>query len=114
MTAPYSALGVLARYANDTAMQKGWYDSPRSFLESSALFHSEISEAVESYRDGECLDHIYYTDDGKPIGVPIELADLLIRVLDTCYHEGIPIASAMKIKMEYNKTREYRHGGKLA
>jgi NTP pyrophosphatase (non-canonical NTP hydrolase) len=49
----------------------------------------------------------------KPEGVPIELADCIIRILDYCGHAGIDIEQAIKIKHEYNKTRPHRHGGKV-
>lgn len=50
----------------------------------------------------------------KPEGIPSELADIIIRVLDICGTHGIDIASAIADKMAYNETRSYRHGGKLS
>lgn len=44
--------------------------------------------------------------------IPIELADVIIRVLDYCGYAGIDIDAAISQKHEYNKTRPYRHGGK--
>lgn len=52
------------------------------------------------------------TNNGKPEGIPIELADVIIRVLDYCGYAGIDIDAAISQKHEYNKTRPYRHGGK--
>jgi NTP pyrophosphatase (non-canonical NTP hydrolase) len=46
--------------------------------------------------------------------VPIELADVVIRVLDVAGRYGMDMEKAIKIKMAYNETRPYRHGGKLA
>lgn len=48
----------------------------------------------------------------KPEGIPSELADIIIRVLDICAAEGIDIAAAIADKMAFNETRPYRHGGK--
>lgn len=48
----------------------------------------------------------------KPEGIPSELADIIIRVLDICGANRIDIAAAIADKMAYNETREYRHGGK--
>lgn len=50
----------------------------------------------------------------KPEGIPSELADIIIRVLDICGHLDIDIANALADKMAYNETRPYRHGGKLS
>jgi NTP pyrophosphatase (non-canonical NTP hydrolase) len=50
----------------------------------------------------------------KPEGIPSELADVIIRVLDMCGALGIDIAAALADKMAFNETRPYRHGGKLS
>lgn len=49
----------------------------------------------------------------KPEGVAVELADAILRILDYCAFAGIDIESVLEEKHEYNKGREYRHGGKL-
>jgi NTP pyrophosphatase (non-canonical NTP hydrolase) len=60
--------------------------------------------------DREALrDEGWYT---KPIGIPSELADIIIRVLDICGAYGVDIDAAVESKMEFNETREVRHGGK--
>lgn len=48
----------------------------------------------------------------KPEGIPSEMADIIIRVLDICADREIDIATAIADKMAYNETRAYRHGGK--
>jgi hypothetical protein len=48
----------------------------------------------------------------KPIGIPSELADIIIRVLDISGAYGVDIEDAVRTKMEFNETREVRHGGK--
>lgn len=93
------------------AESKGWWDDERTVPELMALMHSEISEALEEYRNGHEVTEIYL-EDGKPEGVPIELADVLIRIFDMCGRHGIPIAEAVRIKMKYNQGRPHRHGGK--
>ncbi len=105
---------VAAAYA--TATDKGWHNEPQSFGEIIALIHSELSEALEAYRQHDTT-RVWYEHDGdghtmKPEGVPIELADAIIRIADMCGHYGIDLESAIKIKMAYNETRSWRHGGK--
>jgi len=50
----------------------------------------------------------------KPVGFAVELADTLIRICDLAESAGIDLNAALKIKMNYNATRPWRHGGKLA
>jgi NTP pyrophosphatase (non-canonical NTP hydrolase) len=78
-----------------------------------ALMHAELSEALEEWRNGH---HAYevYEKDGKPEGVPVELADTLIRILDFCGAWGIDIDKVVEDKMAYNATRPHMHGGKKA
>ena len=95
-----------------TACDKGWHetDDNRSIVECLMLIVTEAAEATECYRDGEI--ELTHEDDGKPVGLPSEMADILIRTLDTCQHFGIDICKALVDKMAYNKTRSHRHGGK--
>lgn len=106
-------LNGLARKCHAMAVSKGWYDTERSFPELIALCHSELSEALEAYRDWGHLRVVSTVLRGEsPEGVPIELADLLIRVLDMCGFYEIDIDAALALKMRYNATRSYRHGNK--
>lgn len=113
-------INEIKKKIHQCALEKGWWDvypSERSIGDQFSNFHSEISEAWEEWRNGRRMDEIYFSAKNgkkKPEGVPIELADCIIRILDTCDACGIDIAKAIEIKMEYNQTREYRHGGKKA
>lgn len=101
-----------AKKIHDWAKDKGWWESERNIGELLALAHSELSEALEEYRNGRMKT--YYEDDGKPCGYPSELADLMIRVMDTAYSAGIDLEYEIAVKMDYNESRPYRHGGKKA
>ena len=105
-----SLLTGLAEDIHNNAQSHGWWDEPRSFGDIVALCHSELSEALEEYRNGKPA--IYYGEDDKPEGIAVEMIDCVIRILDWCAHEDIDIDEILKIKHEYNKTRPYRHGGK--
>lgn len=102
---------TLIQEAYQNAVAKGWHDEPRTFGEIIALMHSELSEALEDHRNGREINEIYYEGD-KPCGIPIELADVVIRIFDACGKYGIDLEEAIEEKMAYNASRPHRHGGK--
>lgn len=127
-----SSLKEIADRAHLTARAKGWWreqealnvrdGEPRaleqdlviaSIPEKLCLIHSEVSEALEDYRVGK-LDTTARESDGKPEGFATELADIVIRVMDLAGALGIDLEAEIKRKMDFNDTRSYRHGGKVA
>jgi NTP pyrophosphatase (non-canonical NTP hydrolase) len=114
-------LNELAREIHENAVQKGWYDKEVTFSDVIAMCHCELSEAMTEYRDDKPM--FYYKEKcgfieldrlgEKPEGIAVELADVIIRILDYCAYKEIDIDKVIKLKTEYNKTRPYRHGGKL-
>jgi NTP pyrophosphatase (non-canonical NTP hydrolase) len=76
------------------------------------LIAGEAIEAHEEIRKGHAVDH-QYLNGTKPEGVPAELADILIRVLDFAADAGIDLASVVEEKLGYNATRERMHGKKF-
>jgi len=102
----------LAIESSKLAKSKGWDDTHISFPEVVALIHAEVSEALEEYRKDTSIRYIYFSKDGKPEGIPVELADVIIRILSYCGSHNIDISSAIDLKMIYNAKRSFRHGGK--
>lgn len=120
-------LNEITQEIHRNAVEHGWWDEPRSFGEIVALCHSELSEALEEYRSGRPL---VYADDFeimqritakseisakylKPEGMAVEMVDCLIRILDWFGQMELDVEEILAIKHEYNKTRPYRHGGKV-
>jgi len=97
------------------AVSKGWWKEDRNVGELLALVHSEVSEALEEWRDRGVEElAVIRIEDGKPEGFPVELADTLIRICDLAESAGIDLNAALKAKMDFNSTRPWRHGGKRA
>ncbi len=128
------AFEILGAAAYRNAVAHGWYDreEPRGLPEEIALIHSEVSEALEAYRDGSpgagLSEVLFYRHksgvvldlpevDGelnKPEGIAAEYADTVIRVADSAFGRQYPLGPAVIEKHKYNQSRPFQHGRKKA
>lgn len=112
-----SGYNSISAAAWQTAEEHGFHEdwTPEGKL---CLIHSEISECLEAVRD--TVEG--YTPEGTPIGAAPnsdkiaalaeeeELADAIIRIMDYGRLRNLDVARAIRLKMDYNRTRPYQHG----
>lgn len=112
----------IQKEAHQIAKDKGWWDKDRDIPHILMLIVSELSEALEEYKKDnttEGLQQIYFKHpvprpDNKPEGFAVEIIDTLIRIFDMAEWIGIDTEKVLRTKMDYNRVRPYRHGGKKA
>ena len=106
LNGPVHTIEALCTRSHAISLEKGWVSEkgdPRSYATITSLNHTELSEAFEEYRGNKKLNEIWYevahSEGGismtnvvsqlkegadiskhKPCGIPIELADFVIRV----------------------------------
>ncbi len=131
-----ATLNMLRDEAYENARAHGFHDVKRTVGDALMLITTEVGEAYEAFREGAKPAEMRYEcrhpkgdcgrddsprcfpDDGssdcshKPVGVPSEIADIIIRALDFSGEHGIDIGRAVIEKMAYNQSRSFKHGNK--
>lgn len=128
------ALADAAERVYEVNEANGWFENERTVGDDLALLHSEVSEALEAFRDHGLEDAttnyvqvrrpwwrrllqprvvvLRFDPNPKPEGFGSEAADVLVRLLDTCKRRGVDLGYEFERKLAYNATRGHRHGGK--
>lgn len=131
-----ASLNGLRDHAHGNAKAHGFHDVKRTVGDALMLITTEVGEAYEAFREGSKPAEMRYEcrhprgdcghddsprcwpDDGsgdcshKPVGVPSEIADIIIRCLDFSGEHGIDIGRVVIEKMAHNKSRPFKHGNK--
>ena len=104
----------LVNDAHKMAVEHGFWTSFKDtskIPEKLMLVVSELSEALEEYRAGGSISDVRLEDGTKkPIGFATEIADAVIRLADLAGEYGIDLEDVIRTKMEFNKTRPFKHG----
>ena len=78
-----------------------------------ANLHGEVSELWEAAREGNLGGHCKKWEQGCELTcAEEELADIVIRAMDTAVGLGIDLGSAILKKSDFNRTRPHMHGKK--
>lgn len=107
------AITGIARFCNDQAIAMGFLDRERSLGDMLTLINTEMSELFEAFRHG--------TSDNPSDHIPDftqreeEWADIGVRWFCHAVEDGVDpdrLGAAFVTKLQFNRTRGYRHGGK--
>jgi len=96
-------ISELQESALSTAISTGRFDAFEQFESHLAHLHCEVAEVGQAYR-ARRLDG-WKAQDGKPEGVAVELADVVILAASIAGFYGLDLSAAISEKMEYNKGR---------
>lgn len=102
------AFAVVQEYAYRINEDRGWHDPAPSDSDCVANVHGEVSEINEWLRVGNP------SDDKIPefLGAEAEGADAIIRLMNWYKRRGWRLSDAILAKLDYNRNRPHRHGGK--
>lgn len=110
-------INAVAQACYDNAASKGFHDDDniKGDVDNMAVWtanlHSEVSELWEAARKNQ-LD-VLCDKQANLTCAEEKFADIFIRCCDSAMAYGINLGRAVARKMEYNATREHKHG-KLA
>jgi NTP pyrophosphatase (non-canonical NTP hydrolase) len=127
-----NSLNELSEQVHQNNVEKGFWEGQKNVGELLMLVVSELGEAIEAHRKGriasfnfgtlKSLEKSGYTWEDSNLSFKSsfeeeikdtfqdEIADAIIRLLDLSAGLGIDIGWHIDQKLNYNKTRAYKHG----
>lgn len=116
-------LNELSKGIHEMNVKKGFYENKKEIGTMLMLIVSELSEALEADRINKHADLQNFIDCKNMSNDEVfafkstikdtfedEIADSIIRLFDLCGYLNIDIDTHIKLKLDYNKTRENKHG----
>lgn len=119
----------IAQEIHQNNVEKGFWEDKqtKNVGEVLMLCVSELSEALEAHRKNKFANLVQFNQDRQ--STPFhensatiqafkdnikdtfedEIADTVIRLIDLCEGFGIDLETHIRLKLEYNKTRPYKH-----
>lgn len=123
----FNGLNTLRDLAFKESSDRGWHKDDvkrkgviKNFGNYCTNLHSEVSELWEAWRKNKLNELCDKADQMKQNDLePLtcaeeEIADIVIRAMDTAAKLKVDVAKAVYYKLLFNRTRAHRHGGKLA
>ena len=121
------SLTELSTIVYNDNLKRGFDARKLDFGKILALIHSEVSEALEADRKSRRADRFRVSLLTKEMRVDLisfrdkfkievkdtvedELADAVIRIMDYCGAMKIDLSAHIEMKLEYNRSREFKHG----
>lgn len=119
---------IFAQLCYNEAKDRGFHETgpilppyhDKRIVDFTANLHEEISEFHSAYRKKKLDQPCDKAEQMAAHNLPVlncaeeELADVIIRAMDTAMTLGIDIERAVRSKMLFNRTRSFRHGGRLS
>lgn len=118
----------IQREIHQVNVEKGFWEDRKNVGEVLMLIVSELGEALDAHRSGKSanvdafnarsIDRTDTEDFQSDFQQCIkdtfedEIADTVIRIFDMCEGFGIDLERHIELKLEYNRTRPYKHGKK--
>ena len=126
MTDMLTGVQEMQEIIHQNSVAHGFWDKPADSNIMAKLMHivCEVAEAAEETRilggDLTIIEWKYpveiinediklKAETLKPEGFPIELADIMIRVMDLAERYEINLTEAINYKIDFNTTRPYKH-----